>query len=182
LTTDPGPDINAGQEQPNPGDAVQPAKGQPAELAPEARGPSDGAVPFLEALRRQLSNKRRPAEFVLQVRCEKAHPLLWVVPSPWGLVPVTRTSEEPEDSDVDQGWSVPGVVQKTAGPEPGRFTHDFHVELLEPDRPRTLQDWPDDRPLPPASCPCHAEVVLAVPQLREWLSSARRTVTYRRSL
>ncbi len=57
-----------------------------------------GWVPFPEALRRELAKTRSPARAVLQVRCERRHPLLWLVPSRWGLVPVTRTSEEPVEN------------------------------------------------------------------------------------
>ncbi len=56
---------------------------------------------FSETLRRQLANRGRPADVVLQVRCDRPdrHPLLWLVPSRWGLVPITRTSDEPEEAD-----------------------------------------------------------------------------------
>ncbi len=122
------------------------------------------------------------------MRCERRHPLLWLVPSRWGLVPVTRTSDEPladaqAEVEVTELPVLGGrVVRKTAGPQPGRFTQRFHTEYFEPGRPRTLQEWQDDRPLPIASCPCYAEVVLSVLDVKTWLSSGLRSVTYRRSV
>ncbi len=143
-------------------------------------------MPFSEVLRRELANDRRPARVVLQVRCERRHPLLWLVPSRWGLVPVTRTSDEPAENPQAEVTELPvlggRVVRKTAGSQPGRFTQRFHTENSEPGRPRTLQEWQDDRPLPAASCPCYAEVVLSVLDVKTWLSSGLRSVTYRRSV
>ncbi len=144
---------------------------------------------FYEGLRRQLANQGRPANVVLQVRCDgrDRHPLLWLVKSAWGLVPITRTSDEPEGDD-DAGaltWLPTGgePVTRQANPRPlHRFASHFHGEDLEPGRPQTLGEWPEDRALPPASCPCYAEVVLTLTEVRKWLSSARRSVTYRRSV
>ncbi len=109
-----------------------------------------------------------------------------LVPSPWGLVPISRTSDEPDDVDHEGEltWLPIGgepVTRQTTPRRARRFTNHFHGEDLEPGRPLTLGEWPEDRPLPPASCPCYAEVVLTVADVRAWLASARRSVTYRRS-
>ncbi len=114
---------------------------------------------------------------VLQVRCDgrDRHPLLWLVKSPWGLVPITRTSDEPEDDD-DGGaltWIPTGgepVTRQAAPPRAHRFTSHFHGEDLKPGRPQTLGEWPEERPLPPASCPCYAEVVLTLAEVSPGLS------------
>ncbi len=150
--------------------------------------PDEEDFTFAEGLRRQLANHGHPPDVVLQVRCagRDRHPLLWLVKSPWGLVPITRTSDEPEDDDDGIALtSLPTggepVTREAGPPRARRFTSHFHGEDLNPGRPRTLREWPEDRPLPPASCPCHAEVVLTLTEVKRWLSSARRSVTYRRS-
>ncbi len=103
------------------------------------------------------------------------------------FTPVTRTSDEPVENaqaaaEVTQLPVLGGrIVRKTAGQQSRRFAQRFHIENREPGRPRTLQDW-EDRPLPTASCPCYAEVVLSVPEVKAWLSSGLRSVTYRRSV
>ena len=162
-------------------------RGRPPSSAAGNRESGVADVPWAEALRRELKNKGRPASAVLDVRCDgrDRHRLLWLVKSPWGLVPITHTADESDD--VDDGpvlsWLRPTggepVRRLTTSPEPGRFTSRFHGVDLEPGRPLTLSEWPRGQPLPPASCPCYGEVVFLAEEARERLASGNKT--YRRS-
>jgi len=146
---------------------------------------------WAETLRRQLSTKRRPgsgARPALEVRCEQRHPLLRLVMSPWGLVPLTCSSEEwqreelletPHPGPLNAGTAV----QRRARVEKKhRFVNRVHGEHSKAGRPRTLSEWPEDRPFPPASCPCHAEVPFAAADVKKWLRSARRALVYPRDV
>jgi len=132
----------------------------------------------------ELSSGKRPAGAVFGVRCAQRHPLLWLVRSEWGLVPVTRVSQEPAD-EVEghvswSPWPVAVPVERiSVKPAPNRFEQRFRVESLPSGEPRTLASWEPARPLPAAGCPCHAEVVLTVEQLRPFMKTARRSATYR---
>ncbi len=143
-----------------------------------------------EDLRRQVFNVGHPKKSVLDIRCggRDRHRLLWLVPSTWGLVPISHTADEPDDADVGPllTWTPFGgnaVIRKpepVPEPEPApRFTSHFHGEDVETGRPLTLGEWPADRPLPPASCPCYAEVPFTADDVRRRL--ARRNETYRGS-
>lgn len=136
----------------------------------------------MEPLSAQLSDGRRPAKVVFDLRCMKRHPLLWLVNTAWGLLPVVRRSEEPQEEREDTTgypWSAAlGITRSSERPAPGRFEHSFSVDRLDNGAPRTLGDWEPDRPLPVASCACHAEVNLYVPQIKS-LATARRSATYR---
>ena len=100
-------------------------------------------------------------------------------------MPITHTADE--SADVDDGpvlsWLRPTggepVRRLTTSPEPQRFTSRFHGVDVEPGRPMTLAEWPEELPLPPAACPCYAEVVFTVGDVRQRL--ARGNKTYRRS-
>lgn len=151
---------------------------------------SQEALCWAETLRIHLSTERRPgprARPLLEARCAERHPLLRVLTSPWGLVPLTRTSdefvgEEPDPAVTGTPLNASMAVRRRpVTRKTRRFVHRFHAEELEPGLPRTLKDWPDERPLPPASCPCHAEVVFWPADVRKWLASASRVVVYRPS-
>ncbi len=153
--------------------------------APAAEADAQQDVSWAETVRRQLATDRHPAGIVRDYRCERRHRLLWLVRSPWGLVPITHTSEEWQDDQPALVTPSPiggQPIRRLSEPRKSfRFTSHFHGEDLEPGRPCTLLEWPEDRPLPPASCPCYGEVVLSASDARKMLSSARRSVTYRRS-
>ena len=141
-------------------------------------------LPWAERLRRQLA-KGHPADIERELRCERAHRLLWLVRSQWGLVPVTHTSDEWEEDGSTALTPLPiggEPVRRLSEPVPPRRLLDrFHGEDIEPGRPRTLREWPEGQPLPTASCPCHAEVVLTAAEARKLRDTPRRTVLYRRS-
>jgi len=136
----------------------------------------------MEPLLAQLSDDRHPAGVVFDLRCMNRHPLLWLVSTRWGLVPVVRRSEEPKDEMADitgSPWSAAlGVTRTSDRPAPGRFEQSFSVERLDDGALRTLADWEPDRPLFVASCACHAEVQLFVPHIKRAMT-ARRSATYR---
>ncbi len=152
-----------------------------AQHAVDQRAPS-----WAEDLRRQLMKPGHPKKSVLDVRCDgrDRHRLLWLVESPWGLVPITHTADEPEDADPEPAltWSPLGgnpILRKSTRPKSGRFTSHFHGLDLEPGRPLTLGEWPVDQPFPLASCPCYAEAEFTLDDVRKRLAS--RNETYRRS-
>lgn len=145
------------------------------------------SAPWGEALRRALSTRRRPDDFVLAVRCHRGHPLLWLVPGPDGVVPVTRTVEPRGDSGHDNPVDIakrvseagPGqVTQTSVAPEGTRLTPGFHIRSGSNGDPVPLRDWPADELLPPASCACHRDVNLSTEQVRSWLGAKANVVTY----
>lgn len=162
--------------------------GRPVVTQPTCRSAETmSPLTWSERQRRHLSKHRRPADVLLQVRCPgPRHKLLYVVQSPWGPVPLTHTSDEPDDGrdDVNPllirlGFDRP-VVEKPPTRRVGRFLERFHGEVLEPGRPRTLVEW-GNRRLPPMSCPCFGEVAISVADVRQWMRRGARDVTYRPS-
>lgn len=142
------------------------------------------SILWAEQVRRDCSNHGHPFGTRLEARCDQRHPLLWLVRSRWGLVPITSTRGELDASAVaDVGPSQDGVrTQRTTAPvlRPGRLLQRFHTEDVEPGRPRTIDVWEQARPMPPASCLCYAEAPMTVAQVRGWLRIGERKVTYRR--
>lgn len=103
----------------------------------------------LEQLRRDLAARGKPRRWAKGLRCQKGHPLFWLVPTEQGLAPVAKDARR------------------------GTFSFRGHDGRL-----MTLADWPAGESLPLASCACFVAVPISVYQARSWLDAPRDTVTY----
>ncbi len=112
-----------------------------------AQGPG---LPAVEALRRQLANKERPKRFQVSLRCAQGHPLLWLVGTEQGLVPVAKGAER----------------------------RSFRLRCRDDGSPMTLDEWPAGELLPAASCPCHPILEASLFQARSWVKSDKRKVVF----
>ncbi|MGI8722600.1 MAG: hypothetical protein ACR2JG_10260 [Geodermatophilaceae bacterium] len=97
-----------------------------------------------EQLRRDLANKGRPEKFLKVLRCDKGHPLVWLIRTERGIVPVASRVGK----DKFGMRSIDG-------------------ELM------TLDEWPAGELLPTASCPCHQKVRISLHEARSWFDAAR---------
>ena len=97
-----------------------------------------------EKLRHDLANKSRPETFLKVLRCDEGHPLVWLIRTERGIVPVA--SRVGKDSFGTRG---------------------IDGELM------TLDEWPAGELLPTASCPCHQEVQTSLHEARRWLEVPR---------
>ncbi len=103
-------------------------------------------MPAVEALRRELANKGRPERFEVSLRCAQGHPLLWLIRTEQGLVPVAKRAER----------------------------HSFGLRCRGDGSLMTLNEWAAGELLPIASCPCHPEVAVSLFQARSWVESGQR--------
>lgn len=128
-----------------PADSVRPAAGVAPHTLTQVRQ-------WWEGQRRHLANHGRPRGTEKRLVCRRSgHALLWLVDSPWGLVPVARTAQ-------------------------GGFR--WRASEAPDGRPLTLEMWPAGEFLPIGSCRCHDHVEISVHEARRWREVSRDKFVY----
>ena len=108
-----------------------------------------------EQLRRDMANDGRPRRYVVQVRCSRGHPLVWVVPMGESLVPVGARPRE-------SGKGRSPLLYAEAGPDGFR--------------PYGLRNWPPGVDVPPGSCRCGVVKWYSAEELLRLARGTRRKV------
>ena len=108
---------------------------------------------FWDGIRYSLANKKKPKRITIEILCngDTQHPLMWLIPSPDGLVPVPCSFSKGTSLDV---WLTEG----------------------SPAHPRTINDWESDERLPIGQCTCGDFQGPLLSHVKDWMAEELKYV------